>query len=78
MVPTTTALILYPSTRMKPLTPQLHFSYFVYSQETKEGDQWVFECQHGPNECLGNVIMVCTFPVENSNSSQDQLTEVGN
>ena len=27
-------------------------------QERKVGDKWVFQCQHGEQECIGNVIEV--------------------
>ena len=26
---------------------------------TKSGDTWTFECQHGPNECQGNLLLAC-------------------
>lgn len=31
------------------------------AEETKRGDKWVFQCQHGPNECLGNLIETCAI-----------------
>ncbi|XP_061406687.1 gamma-interferon-inducible lysosomal thiol reductase-like [Lethenteron reissneri] len=29
------------------------------AQEKHDGDQWVFTCQHGPQECLGNLLQAC-------------------
>ncbi|XP_064424541.1 gamma-interferon-inducible lysosomal thiol reductase isoform X2 [Latimeria chalumnae] len=29
------------------------------AQETYQGGKWVFQCQHGEEECLGNMIEVC-------------------
>lgn len=31
------------------------------AEETKRGDKWVFECQHGPKECEGNLIETCAI-----------------
>eukprot|EP00794_Sanderia_malayensis_P007992 gene7992-8850_t len=30
-------------------------------EETKKSDQWVFKCQHGKQECLGNLIEICAI-----------------
>jgi interferon gamma-inducible protein 30 len=29
------------------------------AKETWDGSKWVFQCQHGPNECYGNAIITC-------------------
>lgn len=31
------------------------------ARETRKGDKWVFECQHGPKECQGNLIETCAI-----------------
>ena len=31
------------------------------AEETRKGDKWVFECQHGPKECQGNLIETCAL-----------------
>ncbi|RUS87390.1 hypothetical protein EGW08_004844 [Elysia chlorotica] len=31
------------------------------AQERKVGDKWVFECQHGEQECIGNLIETCAI-----------------
>ena len=40
--------------------PKLHYYdiIFFYQEEMKDG-KWVFTCQHGPAECVGNLIEVC-------------------
>jgi len=41
----------------------LHVSLFPYgnAQESFNGSQWVFNCQHGQQECIGNVIETCSM-----------------
>lgn len=31
------------------------------AEERKSGNKWVFECQHGPKECQGNLIETCAI-----------------
>lgn len=31
------------------------------AEERRSGDKWVFECQHGPKECQGNLIETCAI-----------------
>ncbi|XP_050389877.1 gamma-interferon-inducible lysosomal thiol reductase [Patella vulgata] len=31
------------------------------AEETKDGDLWKYNCQHGPNECVGNLIDTCAI-----------------
>ena len=39
---------------------------------TDSGDSWEFECQHGPDECLGNLVHACIlFQVINILSFQN-------
>ncbi|XP_013417145.1 gamma-interferon-inducible lysosomal thiol reductase [Lingula anatina] len=33
------------------------------AREQKIGDQWVFDCQHGKQECIGNVIETCAISI---------------
>ena len=37
--------------------------YFLLFQERQVGGSWEFNCQHGPMECIGNLIQVY-FKVE--------------
>ena len=30
-------------------------------QQEQKGDSWEFECQHGPDECHGNMQQACMF-----------------
>ena len=39
----------------------VHACVTVVLQEHKDGDKWVFQCQHGPDECTGNIIHVGTW-----------------
>ncbi|GFR63173.1 interferon-gamma-inducible lysosomal thiol reductase [Elysia marginata] len=32
---------------------------FGNAREKQSGSQWKFECQHGPNECWGNILETC-------------------
>jgi interferon gamma-inducible protein 30 len=31
------------------------------AKTTQNGSSWSFTCQHGPNECLGNMIQACAI-----------------
>ncbi|XP_052761475.1 gamma-interferon-inducible lysosomal thiol reductase-like [Mya arenaria] len=33
------------------------------ARETKDGDKWKFECQHGDQECIGNLIETCAINI---------------
>lgn len=39
------------------------FAFFFF-KETPVGDQWNFTCQHGPQECWGNLLESCTLHFE--------------
>ncbi|GFN89146.1 leucine rich repeat protein [Plakobranchus ocellatus] len=46
---------------------QVHLIPFGNAKETKVGEKYTFECQHGPDECQGNIVETCTihyFPKE--------------
>ncbi|GFR89250.1 gamma-interferon-inducible lysosomal thiol reductase-like [Elysia marginata] len=34
---------------------------FFCLKEKKVGDKWEFQCQHGEQECIGNLIETCTI-----------------
>lgn len=36
------------------------------AEEFRRGDKWVFECQHGPLECEGNLIETCALSILNN------------
>jgi len=49
-----------------------NFSIYTYgnAQERKSGNQWIYTCQHGPQECYGNVLETCAknyYPPTSSN-----------
>jgi len=31
------------------------------AKERKDGDKWVFTCQHGEKECYGNLLQTCAL-----------------
>jgi len=33
------------------------------AQESREEDQWQYQCQHGPAECVGNLIETCAISI---------------
>lgn len=39
------------------------------ADEYREGSKWVFECQHGPKECEGNLIETCAIALLNNISA---------
>lgn len=39
------------------------------AEERRQGDTWVFECQHGPKECEGNLIETCAIAILNNISA---------
>jgi len=45
------------------MQPILNISMVPYgnAQESQQGDQWVFTCQHGDQECQGNLIESCVI-----------------
>merc|ERR1712218_223753 len=39
---------------------------FGNAKESKKGDEYVFTCQHGPAECVGNLIFACAMHYHNT------------
>jgi len=39
----------------------VNFYPFGNAKESWNGSKWIFECQHGPNECYGNTIQACAL-----------------
>ena len=47
----------------KGLLDMVDFTFvpFGNAEESKQGDQWVFTCQHGAEECSGNTLTNCVM-----------------
>ncbi|XP_076456849.1 gamma-interferon-inducible lysosomal thiol reductase-like [Babylonia areolata] len=43
---------------------------FGNAQESKQGDRWVFQCQHGKQECVGNLLETCAIHALGGNMDQ--------
>ncbi|CAG5132989.1 unnamed protein product [Candidula unifasciata] len=54
---------LYPT--FQKLSSIMNVTLVPYgnTEETKVGDHWEFDCQHGPDECLGDIIETCTIAI---------------
>jgi interferon gamma-inducible protein 30 len=46
---------------------------FGNAKETQSGGHYVFTCQHGPDECLGNAIQNCISATKDKNTAQKAL-----
>ncbi|XP_076625917.1 gamma-interferon-inducible lysosomal thiol reductase 1 isoform X1 [Colletes latitarsis] len=63
------------------LKNNIHVNYITYgkaSQKNLEDGQWQFTCQHGPNECEGNMAQACAIHAIQNEEPADrvqQLTE---
>jgi len=44
----------------------LTFYPYGNAHESQQGGQWVFTCQHGASECLGNMIEACGIKYHNN------------
>lgn len=44
---------------------------FIFLQESKEATKWHFECQHGKEECLGNMIEVRACRITDKSENTD-------
>jgi interferon gamma-inducible protein 30 len=54
---------LYPT--VQQINDIINVSLVPYGKATEKqnGDNWVFTCQHGPRECVGNVIQACALNI---------------
>lgn len=54
---------LYPTYQKLAKTGIVNFEIvpFGNAQEQPYGSSWYFTCQHGPNECIGNIIESCAL-----------------
>jgi len=41
----------------------IEFVPYGNAHETHDGTKWVFQCQHGEQECVGNVITTCSMDI---------------
>ncbi|XP_014668005.1 PREDICTED: uncharacterized protein LOC106809440 [Priapulus caudatus] len=52
----------------------IDFVPYGKATETWDGDKWVFECQHGPAECKGNLIQTCAiFHLKDTNTITEYI-----
>ncbi|KAJ1085489.1 hypothetical protein NDU88_005621 [Pleurodeles waltl] len=54
---------LFPTWMMLNSIMNITLVPYGNAQERNESGKWVFECQHGPNECLGNMIETCLMNI---------------
>lgn len=52
---------LYPTYKKVPEIFNLTLVPFGNAYESQEGGQWKFDCQHGKEECIGNIIETCAI-----------------
>lgn len=54
---------LYPT--VQQINDIINVSLVPYGKATEkqDGNNWVFKCQHGPKECVGNVIQACALDI---------------
>ncbi|KAM9790781.1 gamma-interferon-inducible lysosomal thiol reductase [Syngnathus typhle] len=51
--------VLYPTWVLLQDILSVHLVPFGNAQESSSGSKYVFKCQHGEQECLGNMIQTC-------------------
>ena len=51
----------------------VNFYPFGNAKESWDGSKWIFECQHGPNECYGNIIEACALNHLSENEGKNFL-----
>lgn len=51
----------YPAFRLIGNIMNVHLVPYGNAQETQEGGKWVYDCQHGEEECIGNLIETCAI-----------------
>lgn len=54
---------LYPAYQKVGSIMNLTLVPYGNAQEKKDGDNWVFDCQHGAQECDGNMIETCAMAI---------------
>jgi len=54
---------LWPTFQALASSGIVNFEFVPYgnAQEQPYGSSWYFTCQHGPNECVGNIIETCAI-----------------
>ena len=52
---------LYPTFKSIGRIMNVHLFPYGNARETKKGGKWVFTCQHGKQECIGNLIETCAI-----------------
>uniref|UniRef100_A0A0B7A7L4 Saposin A-type domain-containing protein n=1 Tax=Arion vulgaris TaxID=1028688 RepID=A0A0B7A7L4_9EUPU len=55
--------MLFPTYEKLQSITNLTLIPYGNAEETKVGDVWQFQCQHGPQECIGNLIATCTIEI---------------
>ncbi len=53
----------YPAFKLIGSIMNVHLVPYGNAQETQEEGKWVFSCQHGEEECIGNLIETCAMHV---------------
>lgn len=56
---------LFPTYKKLSTIIDLRLVPYGNAMEHQEGNRWVFECQHGEAECLGNIIETCAMHFNN-------------
>ena len=51
----------YPTFKLIGSIMNVHLVPYGNAEETQEGGKWVYDCQHGQEECIGNVIETCAI-----------------
>ena len=51
----------YPTFKLIGSIMNVHLVPYGNAQETQEGGKWVYYCQHGEEECIGNLIETCSM-----------------
>lgn len=56
---------LFPTYQKLASSGIVDFEFVPYgnAQEQPNGSSWYFTCQHGPNECVGNIIESCAIHI---------------
>jgi len=50
----------------------MNLTFYPYgnAKETQQGGKWVFTCQHGASECLGNMIEACAIKYHQNSTAE--------